>query len=462
MLGILDKMVSGDTTPSSSSTLGDSSIVSEAVNAVIEDSRVPLGVIIESVQNDTDNGILLALEAFELESCIGAAQVITEGTNPMVVMEGAVKNFFRSIGERIRQFWEWIKGIFAKIFKKSKDAKEDKKLEEASDILSGKTKAADGSTYDEKVKEIASDGNGGEVLGDGSLYLFNVKDATDMALGIIEASETLIGDCGKDVTNIQKEFIAAIKNLDKNKFHDDARTLGEKEDRFNPLAARDNDAAEVSVEKDICTQIGNKVHVKANNRGDLIKSIDASFGRGENAKPVEDISKLNGSSLIRVVNELKQGQYESYARELLKEFERNLNTMKDAVNEMDKEAMHIYNNNGTQPRGVSVVVSKVSESMRRLNVLGSITTSVLNRIINLLASATATYNAFAKKVLAYKKSKVQGESIDYSVYMESKDVDEEGAPDDDNDKAPAEEGCGSTKSNVSNALESYIGSYIGL
>ena len=107
--------------------------------SLMDDNGIPLGTIIESVNTDTHAGILLAMEAFELECCIGSARVVAEGVDPSIVMEGAVKNFFRTIIEKIKEFCARVADFFKNLFTRVKASQTSNNIKNLKNTIEGTT-----------------------------------------------------------------------------------------------------------------------------------------------------------------------------------------------------------------------------------------------------------------------------------------------------------------------------------
>lgn len=140
--------------------IGDGNYTSE-VNPAIENAvNVWEGseqMLAESVAADINSEILLAYETFELASVLGAATVIAEGSGAdgaTMVMENAFIDFFKKIGQKIKEIGEWIVSIFRRIFKKTKEKSESKAASTAEAYLADKTTGTDGKKASEKIEEL--------------------------------------------------------------------------------------------------------------------------------------------------------------------------------------------------------------------------------------------------------------------------------------------------------------------
>lgn len=94
----------------------------------IEESTMPIMMLIESAYYKVESDLYRAMEAYDLANIIGSTQVLQEGTNVQesasAVMEGNVKDFFGKIIEQLKKIKDWFVGIIRKILHKGKtDAK---------------------------------------------------------------------------------------------------------------------------------------------------------------------------------------------------------------------------------------------------------------------------------------------------------------------------------------------------
>lgn len=123
-MDILQKLMEGAGT----STEPEEIKIDPAVEESINESTMPMSMLIETFVVNTEADINRAYEIYEMASIIGTTQVLQEGTNVQeaatAVMEGNIKDFFGKIIQKLREIGQWIAGIFKKIIHKGKNDEE--------------------------------------------------------------------------------------------------------------------------------------------------------------------------------------------------------------------------------------------------------------------------------------------------------------------------------------------------
>lgn len=433
-MSILSRMASGDV-PVAEGYVSVGDIDNPTIDAVVNESRVPLGTIIESVCTDTNAGILLAYETFELQCCIGAASVVSEGADANIVLENAITAFFGKIVEKLKQFGAWIKSIFDKIFKRKKDQDKYVRLITAIDVVTGKVKTKDGKTFGDKLKEVKE--TNPTILGD-SFYIIDAAKGNNGALKAIEV-------CQKNVNLI----VNNVEKLNK-QFSDVSAQFTDKQDvpDFDT-----DDKEDAATSKRLYGDIAKALNVSSiGSTDDIKKALNSLYGKGDNDKPAK-ISQLTTESIGTTVMNLtsKTGIYaevEKISKETLGSIDKTIADLKKMEQEAAKYAK----------KDVNKYAGKASKMVSKLISVQTIITAIINHTQSVVESATKSYCSMIERVFGGTNSPAN-ESMDFTMYLESKDVDDEGIPDDsDDDAAPATESV--DYGTPTDALGSYIQSYV--
>lgn len=435
--GILERMVSGELRPTAERLNFDSTTIDPTIESIINDSKIPLGVMIESMHTDTHSGIMLALETFELETCIGAARVISENADASVLMENAVKRFFSAIIDKVRQFWEWIKGIFSKLFKRAKEQKEGEKAAE--------------------LEKIATDPDFADDLEnapDEEFYKIDLKSGGGKAAKIMDAIFTTLESYTNLVQTLQKEFASYITNS-KAHYDETKSGNGRRYESGNPF---DNDTSseDEAQENDVWSAVAKTAGVRGRTKEDVLEEINVAFGRGKNARPVS-IKDLKPQDVISVAKELRSGaDMKMYERE--KQYvDGHVKNLLKTLDQMDRDSTKYVTDKGKSV-GLQRFATRAAKLTSKITAIGSVVATILNHVASVYTSVLNSYTAMAKR-LHNGRNGATTESFDYTVFMESKDSDDDAVPEDDKESGGSKdvsEGYGSTDS----VLNAFINGYV--
>ena len=394
-MDFLTKFLSGETT-----TVGESFEYCEEDCNVIDGYGLPLSTLIESVFTDVQMGLIAAEETYELACIVGGTQVITEGSGQegaTLVLEGAIKNFFKTIGEKLSQFWDWIKkmwnkfiGLFKKDgkalnseFNKVKPAVE-KKIEETKNLPTPTTStsgASSSTSGDDKWNSVPMipetlvilDPEKGESLA--SRYAKGVSD-------VISRGVSKFDDVKNGKTGIFEEFSENV-----------AATL------FNKVTGSANI----------------KTHQE------FIDSIRSAYGANNtNAKPIRCTNKeLAAMEKVIALADDKSMQ----------EYNKGVNIIKKACDDCIAMCDDLANEYTTTPE----TRHNVQQISTIVTVAGKALMDLVNTRSSIIMNGARSYVSYLKGI-ANKASAL--ESVDYSVYFESMDIVGE-------ECKPTDEGCDS-------------------
>ena len=185
------------------------SFVGEAID--VDETGLSTSVLIETACTDLKIGVLAAEEAFEMACIVGGVQVVSEGTGQegaSVLLEGAIKNFFHMIAEKVRKFVEWLKGLWRKITGRAKtDGKqvqaEFKKVEKAAEKVISSGGASGGSTSSAGSSTTSGGGKSAVKLPE-SITILDIDNGEKKVTGMISYT--------RDALNQFDEMMNIIKS----------------------------------------------------------------------------------------------------------------------------------------------------------------------------------------------------------------------------------------------------------
>lgn len=115
-MNILQALAEGK--PTASTTVS----IDPSIETFVNESTIPMDILIESVYLDLDITMQQAYETYEMASIVGIAEALQKETNVQeavsVVMENAVTNLFGKIIEQLKRFKDWFFGIIRKLVTK--------------------------------------------------------------------------------------------------------------------------------------------------------------------------------------------------------------------------------------------------------------------------------------------------------------------------------------------------------
>ena len=462
---ILSRMVSGDVNPvAEGANELDDVQADETLESMLNSRTLPLGTVIESINADAQAGILLALETFELQSCIGATQVITEGSDPSVVMEGAVKDFFGKIIARIKEFWGKVKAFFSKMIDRIKGRNNDKSIKDALD-------AANDPEFDKKAEKLEKDAKNGDetakrILGIGDdqapLYKIHVDNGTKAVDTIMD----VLNKSANDICNLLEDMVVDADKTKQNKDYANQTFV-------NRDHSSDGDTQTAKIFDGYVDSKGVKhaglssiTQGKCHNQQDLNDFIDEAFGVGKKATPVKEA--LKREDIFKILKDAHLTKQIDAAKRHSKNFEKVTNSVIDSAKNAEKRYIHAE----VDGSKASKIAAEFSKNIGLAMAIMTCAMSVYSREIMILESGLSAYKNYAKRVGG--KAVPAEESIEYTlgygIYFEGKDADDsEPADDDDNNSKgddgekgggdePATEGMNPTTSDM---VSQYVKSYTG-
>ena len=433
---ILGRMMSGDLNPTSESYT-DMNTAGPVIEEMINESGIPLGTIIESVNTDTHAGILLAMEAFELECCIGSARVVAEGVDPSIVMEGAVKNFFRTIIEKIKEFGRWIAGIFNKIFKRAKEKKSSGTLSRLAGIVNGEIKTKDGKTFKDCLEEAKSSNS--NVLDEKPFRMIMIGDGDTCVAGVMKSIQKLSEDAKSEFDSLHANFITAIK--------DATRNDSQRDSDFN------NDDKDGAQEKTIYAKICKAQNVNNDTKEGLFAYIKRRY-KIDDESPVTKLNDIDFKLVVDAVTTIKSNKLDSAIDEAQKNVNKTIAEMRGFLEGMQRDADKFTDASGNSVN-ISQYVSEASKLSTYITGLQTAMTAVLNHMMNIHDAGLSAINGMVQAIM--KGDTIVSESWNTSFYMESKEADD--TPDEDaGDETKSDDVSENT--HVGNMLNSYINAYV--
>lgn len=412
----------------------------------------PIGIMIESVQTDVYSGILLAQETFELESCIGAARVITENADASVLLEGAITNFFSMLVQKLKQFWEWIKDIFGRIFKRGNDIKEAAEVKQCEKVLSGEKKSSDGKTLDQKVNQLeqdlkssnpatrkraedfientgkgnsSSNSNNKSSSSSGSSSNSNSKKLDDhlstlSVFADVDNGSLIVIDVAKGNATLNKilkmlrdklEFIEhdtgtevnRVKILSRNELDYAEKKLkrGDVDDkRYEDIRNKGyEDETKKYVERfyaDINKSIGGNIK----GRNDVIAELNNQYGCGKSAKSRKYMD-ISSNDLVPVYQEIEKGQTLKDAQAVLDEIKNTVNSSIKTLDDIAKEMSRYTEKDGKQTYAFEATRQDLATAIKNLNFLSSESAFIINHAQNIIHKAHKEYKHYMDVMMRY-------------------------------------------------------------
>lgn len=405
----------------------------------IDECGLPLSTLIESVFTDMQMGLIAAEETYELACIVGGTQVITEGSGQegaTLVLEGAIKNFFGMIAKKLKQFWEWIKKMWNKfigLFKKDGKALNsefdkvkpavEKKIEETKNlpavvnakggapatVNSGKggVPATTNSGNGEKnLPAVAGGGKGGVPMIPESLVILDPEKGEDTVL-----------KTGKKINEAVNDIIEELGNFVKSN-----NSLPDKSYSGNDSTAANSDAVD-AMSQDAFEEVMFKglIGPSVKNNEDFLNAIRAAYGadnKPTSATRLTDKELTAMEKIIRLADDKSMKEYNDGA---------------NLINKACQDAIKLCEELSKGADGSNVSVKKSMQQISRtLTWLGKELVAMVNTRTSIILNGARSYVSYLKSVAG---SAVQ-DSVDYSVYFESRDVVSE-------ECKPTDEGCDS-------------------
>ena len=446
-MDFLTKFLSGE-----NHTVGESFEYCEEDCNVIDGYELPLSTLIESAFTDMQIGLIAAEESYELACIVGGTQVVTEGSGQegaTLVLEGAIKNFFKMIGEKLKQFWEWIKkmwnkfiGLFKKDgkalnseFNKVKPAVE-KKIEETKNLpavvntkggapaTTNNGNGGSSSGGEKNLPAVAGGGKGGVPMIPESLVILDPEKGEDTVL----KTARKISDAVNDIIDGVVYFANNTSLPDKN-YSGNSGIAAELDD----LEAMSQD----EFEKEMFNEI---IGPSVKNNGDFLNAIRAAYGADN--KPTS-ATRLTDKELTAMEKIIRLADDKS-----MKEYNDGVNL----INKACQEAIKLCEELSKEADGTNASVKRGMQYISRiLTWLGKELVAMINTRTSIILNGARSYVSYLKSVAG---SAVQ-DSVDYSVYFESRDVVSE-------ECKPTDEGCDSEDDDESCEESFNFNNYSGL
>ena len=435
-MDFLTKILSGE-----NHAVGESFEYCEEDCNVIDGYGLPLSTLIESAFTDMQIGLIAAEETYELACIVGGTQVVTEGSGQegaTLVLEGAIKNFFKMVGEKLKQFWEWIKkmwnkfiGLFKKDgkalnseFNKVKPAVE-KKIEETKNLPAVvNTKGGAPATTNNGNGGSSSGGKGGVPMIPESLVILDPEKGEDTVLKTVKKINDGVDEIIDDVVDFANNTSLPDKNYSGN----------------SGIAAELDDLEAMSqdeFEKEMFNEI---IGPSVKNNEDFLNAIRAAYGADN--KPTSS-TRLTDKELTAMEKIIRLADDKS-----MKEYNDGVNL----INKACQYAIKLCEELSKEADGTNASVKRSMQYISRvLTWLGKELVAMINTRTSIILNGARSYVSYLKSVAG---SAVQ-DSVDYSVYFESRDVVSE-------ECKPTDEGCDSEDDDESCEESFNFNNYSGL
>lgn len=410
----------------------DESFVGEAID--VDETGLSTSALIETACTDLKIGVLAAEEAFEMACIVGGAQVVSEGTGQQgasILLEGAIKNFFNMIAEKVKKFVEWIKGLWRKITGRAK--------------TDGKQVQAEFKKVEKAAEQVISSGGTSTASGGGKSAVKLPESITILDIDNGEKKVTDMISYTRDALNQFDEMMNIIKSGDISKVDDEKMVIhtknqyGENKDwKANQMLANGEEGLEGKL----------KVIVKDPSVKDMSSFtayIRRCYGIGSQKKAEADFTKADLATMRKVVD-LAGSSDIANANAICEGVTTRCNNIikvcKEYANSDDGAVDAVSAGNGNAIAGVKKIVSSVT---KEINEIGNILTTLVNERSIIILNAAKSYTSFVKSVASKGTTKAAQDAVDYSIYFEACDVvDEECDPDEgceSDDGEMEEEGC---------------------
>ena len=400
---------------------------------VLDMTGISIGTIIESIQTDMDSGILLALETFELQACIGATQVITESVDPVAIMESAVKDFLDSIIQKLKKFVDWVRSIFDKIKDKFNKSVNKKLAQDLRDCLSGKKKSTDGKTFDENMTQVVADTkNSDGAIKEKALSILGLGNDSkpfrviDVKTGIPYASK--INSILEGTVDGVVSAVEEMCTVDRGAVVKTFKVEGVPIERMN----------------DIIVSIGKQAGHEFSSKEDIIDSVKDEFNCSDKSKGI-DASGVKSSLLMPLIETYISGTFMGDVEKTYKYIDKHCNRCIKRLEGYQRELKHSIKLSGS----ANTVSKLITTHVNFLSATSSLGLSVCNCMLNIIQGGLQSYKALIYAVMNYKSTSNVNESYSYDY----EDCLEAAIFEQDND--PAVEGFSAAYV----SMESYVMSY---
>ena len=274
--------------------------IDSAIETFINESSMPMDILIESAYINIQTELNRAYEVYEMASIIGTAQVLQEGTNVQeaaaAVMEGNIKDFFGKILEQLKKIRDWFIGIIKKIFGK----------------LTGKDNAVENASISINDAKKAMAQNPGRYKLTFEGYLYN-PDGKKLYDNILSELDKKLDLCGNELT--KAEQIVASGNYD------------EAVSKKGPMLV-------FSSKDGVAHEIGKSVGITASTTHELAEAIIKGFGVDPDKKTECDITTSFVARLSKDLTDMT---------DIVIEKEKRISTVTKKVNDLVKRMEKIKN-----------------------------------------------------------------------------------------------------------------------
>ena len=366
--------------------------------------------------------IAVACETFELAIMINAAEsYVSEcidcapSSNTAFLMEGAVKRFFSTIVQKLKDLKNWVVNLIRRIFAKlgliKNDAditntqaaiskgvpKKKKKTKKNSDSSSGKSSSSNSGddssssdstmssdstiiSFDDKVKLIKEAANKGDE--DAQRIVELGSCAIDYDSGNKFLTESFVS-CHSTIGPLCKQFdvLASQMRNDSYKTIADANTKR----MYDKLLSEPD---RINIIKEIANYAGMKYNDKISVTANVSNYVNAVFKVGSHRIPTSnDIQKV----IDDAKNDKFKNTVDKHSKQLIRQIDNTINVYEDLERDLQKRNTDI-----------SGKISKVaSNTAKQLSMLSNAVATIASRSTAIITMTVSKYNRFADAVANY-------------------------------------------------------------